>query len=81
MGLVTTMGKYCFVECDRPRCSKKIEHVDPKTLKQLAGLCGWERIDDQWICVDCAAESQGETSPSTRQRRPLPGVLKASGIR
>jgi hypothetical protein len=81
MGLVTTMGKYCFVECDRPSCSKKIEHVDPKTLKQLVKLCGWERIDDQWICADCAAKSHGKTAPSSPERRSLPGGLKTSEIR
>jgi len=81
MGLITTMGKYCFVECDRPSCSKKIEHVDSKTLKQLVRLCGWERIDDQWICVDCAAKLHGKTSSSARKRRPLQGGLKTSPIR
>jgi hypothetical protein len=80
MGLVTTMGKYCFVECDRPSCSKKIEHVDPKALQQLVRLCGWERIEDQWICVDCAAKLHERASPSARRRRSLPGSRKASAI-
>jgi len=81
MSLVTTMGKYCFVECDRPGCSKKIEHVDPKALKQLVRLCGWERIDDQWICAECVGKLYGKTPLSARKRRPLPGDLKTSAPR
>jgi hypothetical protein len=80
MGLVTTMGKYCFVECDRQGCTKKIEHVDPKALKQLVKLCGWERIGDQWICADCAEKSHRKPPPSARQRRALPDGLKMSAV-
>jgi hypothetical protein len=80
MGLVTTMGKYCFVECDRSSCSKKIEHVDPKALKQLAKLCGWERIGEQWICADCAERLLGKPAPSARRRRSPQGGLKTRAV-
>jgi hypothetical protein len=67
MGLVKTMGRYCFITCDGPDCSKKIEHVDLEQVKQLARLCGWERRGEQWICPDCAARLFGDT-PSGRPK-------------
>ena len=68
MSLTKTMGRYCFITCDGPDCSKKIEHVDSEQVKQLARLCGWERTRDQWICADCAARLFGETTPPGRRR-------------
>ncbi len=81
MSFVTTMGKYCFVECDMPGCSKKIEHVDPTTLKQLAKLCGWERSDDEWFCAECAERLHGKASAGKVQKRPSQGTHKKSAAR
>jgi len=54
MGLVKTMGGFCYVECDDQNCNKKIEKNDEKALKQLAEVCGWESRGDQWTCPECA---------------------------
>lgn len=54
MGLITTMGKFCYVECDAPNCSKKMEHIDLKILRELADLCGWQNSGDRWVCPQCA---------------------------
>lgn len=69
MGLVTTMGKYCFITCDGPHCSKKIEHLDTDQVKQLARLCGWERHGEQWICPACAEKLEEDTLPGRRKGR------------
>jgi hypothetical protein len=53
MGLIRTMGGFCYVECDTRNCTKKMEHIDERLLLQLAGLCGWEGRGDQWICPEC----------------------------
>ena len=60
MGIITTMGKFCYVECDMPNCNKKMEHNDEKLLKKLAKSCGWENRDEQWICPNCV-EKSGKT--------------------
>jgi hypothetical protein len=77
MSLVTTMGKYCFIECDGPDCGKKIEHVDPELLKQLGRLCEWKRSDDRWICPDCAEKLGLKVPPTKRRGRSLPRKKKA----
>ncbi len=69
MSLVTTMGKYCFIQCDGPHCSKKIEHVDPEQAQQLVRLCGWVRFGEQWNCPDCTAKRPAKMSPGKRSRR------------
>jgi hypothetical protein len=71
MSLVTTMGKYCFIKCDGPDCTKKIEHIDPEQVKQLVMLCGWKRDGDQWICPACAAILHKRTAPGRRRGRSL----------
>ena len=53
MGLVRTMGKFCFVQCDTPYCNKKMENNDEKMLKDLAKACGWANKGEQWTCPDC----------------------------
>jgi hypothetical protein len=72
MGLVTTMGKYCFIKCDGPHCSKKIEHLDPEQVKQLARLCDWQSYGDRWICPACAKKLDEEMLPRKRKGRALP---------
>jgi hypothetical protein len=70
MGLIATAGKYCYVQCDRRNCTRKMEHVDVKLLQELAGLCGWENSGTQWTCPDCARQTA--TKPerkASRQRR------------
>ena len=54
MGLIRTMGGFCYVECDTRNCNKKMEHVDERVLLQLAELCGWENRGNEWICPNCA---------------------------
>lgn len=81
MSFTTTMGKYCFVECDMPGCGKKIEHIDPSTLKQLAKLCGWERNDDEWFCAECAERLHGKAPAGKGQRSPSQGNQKKSAAR
>jgi len=56
MGLITTLGKFCFIECDGLNCNKKIEHIDIKLLKELSILCGWKKTGQQWLCPDCKEE-------------------------
>jgi len=58
MGLIRTMGKFCYVECDARDCSHKMEHVDERLLRQLAGLCGWESRGDRWICPECVKKEK-----------------------
>lgn len=58
MGLVRTMGKFCFVQCDWSGCNKKMENNDEKMLVSLAKSCGWLNKGDQWLCPDCKEKSQ-----------------------
>ena len=81
MSLVTTMGKYCFVDCDGPDCSKKIEHIDPEMLKQLVRMCKWDRRGDRWLCPDCAEKLPVKAPPGKRQRKPLPRKMRAGVTR
>jgi hypothetical protein len=72
MGLIRTMGGFCFIECDTRNCTKKVEHVDEKLLRELAVLCGWERRGNQWICPDCAeipSKGPGKTSRARQKTR------------
>jgi hypothetical protein len=71
MGLVTTMGKYCFIQCDGPACTKKIEHIDPEQVKQLVMLCGWEREGDQWMCPACVEAHYGSIPPRKGRSKSL----------
>ena len=64
MGLITTTGKYCYVQCDRRNCTRKMEHVEQKPLRELAGLCGWENSGNQWTCPDCARQTAGSKGNS-----------------
>ena len=54
MGLTVTTSHYCFVRCDGPRCTKRIEQSDEKALIRLVKLCGWEQRGNLWFCEDCA---------------------------
>jgi hypothetical protein len=58
MGLVRTMGTFCYVECDMRNCGKKYEHVDEKLLNQMTLLVGWEKRRDQWICPECVKKER-----------------------
>ncbi len=70
MGLITTAGKYCYVQCDHLNCNRKMEHVDLKLLKDLAKLCGWEHRGDEWTCPSCARQA-GRTKRAKTNERPL----------
>ena len=54
MGLTVTTGHYCFVRCDGPQCTKRIEHSDEKALIRLVKLCEWEQRGNLWFCQNCA---------------------------
>ena len=70
MGLVKTMGTFCFVECDMRNCNKKIEQNEEKALKQLAKLCGWEERGDRWICSECVKkETKRKAKKSPRSKK------------
>jgi len=72
MGLITTMGKFCYIECDMLNCNKKIEKSDETLLKELAHICGWEYRADQWICPTCTekekAKKKLKRSPKAKTR-------------
>ncbi len=53
MGLIKTMGKFCFIQCDMSGCNKKMENYDEKMLKDLAIACGGMNKGDQWSCPSC----------------------------
>jgi hypothetical protein len=67
MGLVTTVGNYCFVRCDRRNCNNKMEHIDLKLLKDLARLCGWKHSGSQWTCPTCSEQVE-DRKPSKTSR-------------
>jgi hypothetical protein len=71
MGLIRTIGNFCYVECDSRNCTKKMEHVDVKLLRQMAGLCGWEGKGNQWICPECVkkAKSSRRSGRSTKSKK------------
>ena len=60
MGIIRTMGGYCYIECDTQNCNKKVEQNDEKALKQLAKLCNWENRGERWICPECLAKQAGQ---------------------
>ena len=70
MGLIRTMGGFCYVECDTRNCSKKMEHVDERLLRELARLCGWKGRGNEWICPKCTeipSKGAGKTSRSRQK--------------
>ena len=75
MGLITTGGKYCYVQCDRRNCNRKMEHVDLNLLKDLAKLCGWKKDRYLWTCPDCVERVRRGKAPKSRER-PLRTVLE-----
>lgn len=68
MGLVTTTGNFCYIQCDRINCNRKMEHVNTKLLKELARLCGWDRRGRRWTCPDCAEKAGSEKGLRVRQK-------------
>ncbi len=60
MGLVTTMGKFCYIECDTLNCGKKIEKSGENLLRELAYLCGWQSRGNQWVCPNCAEKEKAK---------------------
>ena len=69
MPFVTTMSHYCFLECDRPGCNRKMEHSDEKALKKLAAVCGWENKGEEWICPKCVEEIRSKKHLGRRSKR------------
>lgn len=76
MGLITTAGKYCYVQCDRRNCNKKMEHIDPNLLRDLAKLCGWRKEGNRWSCPDCAKQAASRKKMLSREK-PLGSELEA----
>jgi hypothetical protein len=68
MGLICTTSGFCFVECDTWNCNKKVEHSDEGRLRELAGWCGWENRDHQWICPNCAEIPSKGTRKASKSR-------------
>lgn len=66
MGIIRTMGKFCYVECDLPNCNKKMEHIDEKILKELAKLCGWMNRGNQWTCPECSERAKQKRKKPTK---------------
>ena len=62
MGLTVTTGHYCFVRCDDPRCTKRIENADEKALLRVVNLCGWKKRGNLWFCEDCAKKVDQSSS-------------------
>jgi len=81
MSLVKTMGRYCFIKCDGPDCTRKIEHIDPDQVMQLAAMCNWERRGDQWVCPDCAVRLSKKMPPGKGQGRSGPRRQRPSVTR
>jgi hypothetical protein len=76
MGLITTAGKYCYIQCDSRNCNRKMEHVDLNLLRDLAKLCGWKKDDNRWTCPACVEQVQRKKAVKARQR-PLRAELEA----
>ncbi len=66
MGLVKTMGRFCYVECDDQNCNKKIEKNDEDALKKLAEVCDWESRGDRWLCPECVKKEPVKKKTSSR---------------
>ncbi len=77
MGIIRTMGKFCYVECDLPNCNRKMEHIDEKVLKELAKLCGWMNRGNQWICPECTAKTKKKRKKPTKSSQKTDSSLKA----
>ena len=70
MGIIKTMGKFCYIQCDLQNCSKKIEKNDQDTLQEFAKLCGWKSRGSQWICPDCLEkEKKNESKPAKSKKK------------
>jgi len=65
MGLVTTTSRFCYIECDRLNCNRKIYQFHERILRELAVLSGWENKGKAWTCPACAGKSK-----SRRPRSP-----------
>lgn len=68
MGLVTTVGQYCYVQCDQRNCNRKMEHIDQALLKDLARLCGWKHNRGRWTCPACAQQSAPKQRSRAREK-------------
>ena len=77
MGIIRTMGKFCYVECDLPNCNKKMEHIDEKVLNELAKLCGWMNRGNQWMCPECAERTKTQKKKPTKSPRKKKSSLDA----
>ena len=66
MGIIRTMGKFCYVECDSANCNKKMEHIDEKILRELAKLCGWVNRGNLWTCPTCSERVKQQRKKPTR---------------
>ncbi len=72
MGLITTAGKYCYIQCDRRNCNKKMEHVDLNLLKDLAKLCGWKKDGNLWTCPGCLERERVQRRKALKSKEKPP---------
>jgi len=57
MAIVTAPGRFCYLECDEPACSRKIYQYHERVVQEVALLSGWKNHGASWICPACAAKS------------------------
>ncbi|MEW6442991.1 MAG: hypothetical protein AB1640_18805 [bacterium] len=76
MGIVTATSRFCYIQCDRASCSRKIYQHHEAVLRELARLTGWQDRDGSWLCPACVAKSADR---SERQKPPIRARRKASG--
>lgn len=68
MGLVKTMGGFCYVECNTRNCNKKIEQQDVDALKRLAKICDWKSRGERWLCPECGKKEPPQKNKASRAK-------------
>lgn len=58
MGLVEGIWGYCYITCDRPNCTKRMDSGRCETLATVAKLCGWKKRGEHWICPECVKKEE-----------------------
>ncbi len=76
MGMIVTMQRFCYIECDTRGCGKKIEKNDKETLQDFARVCGWLKKAGRWSCPECKEKEkrrirEAKIVPKSRKRPEL----------
>jgi hypothetical protein len=66
MGLMTTGGKFCYIQCDERDCGKKVHHYGEEILEQSARLLGWENRSNKWACPSCLEKRRKRKKRSSK---------------